>query len=58
MLVPRESPLSAIHLRNLAALAELGVRVVPPIPPFYRRPQSLEDAVEQVVDRVLQALYD
>ncbi|HZS15202.1 MAG TPA: UbiX family flavin prenyltransferase [Candidatus Dormibacteraeota bacterium] len=58
VLVPRESPLSAIHLRNLAALAELGVRVVPPIPPFYRRPQSLEDAVEQVVDRVLQALYD
>jgi 3-polyprenyl-4-hydroxybenzoate decarboxylase len=36
----------------------LGVRIVPPIPPFYRRPQSLDDAVEQVIDRVLQALYD
>ncbi|HXA30568.1 MAG TPA: UbiX family flavin prenyltransferase [Candidatus Angelobacter sp.] len=58
VLVPRESPLSAIHLRNLAVLAELGVRIVPPIPPFYRRPQSLDDAVEQIVDRVLQALYD
>jgi len=58
VLVPRESPLSAIHLRNLAALAELGVRIVPPIPPFYRRPQSLDEAIEQVVDRVLQALYD
>jgi flavin prenyltransferase len=58
VLVPRESPLSAIHLRNLATLAELGVRIVPPIPPFYRRPQSLDEAVEQVVDRVLQALYD
>lgn len=58
VLVPRESPLSAIHLRNLATLAELGVRIVPPIPPFYRRPQSLEEAIEQVVDRVLQALYD
>jgi flavin prenyltransferase len=58
VLVPRESPMSAIHLRNLATLAELGVRIVPPIPPFYRRPQSLEDAVEQVVDRVLQAFYD
>jgi flavin prenyltransferase len=58
VLVPRESPMSAIHLRNLATLAELGVRVVPPIPPFYRRPHTLEDAVEQVVDRVLQALYD
>lgn len=58
VLVPRESPLSAIHLRNLAILAELGVRVVPPIVPFYRRPQSLDEAIEQVVDRVLQALYD
>jgi 4-hydroxy-3-polyprenylbenzoate decarboxylase len=58
VLVPRESPMSAIHLRNLATLAELGVRIVPPIPPFYRHPQTLEEAVEQVVDRVLQALYD
>ena len=58
VLVPRESPLSAIHLRNLAALAELGVRIVPPIPPFYRHPASLDEAVEQVIDRVLQAFYD
>ncbi len=58
VLVPRESPMSAIHLRNLATLAELGVRIVPPIPPFYRRPQSLEEAIEQVVDRILQAFYD
>ena len=58
VLVPRESPMSAIHLRNLAALAELGVRIVPPIPPFYRRPQTVEEAVEQVLDRVLQAFYD
>ena len=58
VLVPRESPMSAIHLRNLATLAELGVRIVPPIPPFYQRPSSLQEAVEQVVDRVLQQLYD
>lgn len=58
VLVPRESPMNAIHLRNLAGLAELGVRIVMPIPPFYRRPTSLDDAMEQVVDRVLQALYD
>ena len=58
VLVPRESPMSAIHLRNLAALAELGVRIVPPIPPFYRRPASLEEAVEQIVDRVMQAFFD
>jgi 4-hydroxy-3-polyprenylbenzoate decarboxylase len=58
VVVPRESPMSAIHLRNLATLAELGVRVVPPIPPFYRRPQTVEEAVDQVLDRVLQAFYD
>lgn len=58
VLVPRESPMSAIHLRNLARLAELGVRVVPPIPPFYRRPATLEEAVEQIVDRVIQAFFD
>jgi flavin prenyltransferase len=58
VLVPRESPLSAIHLRNLATLASLGVRIVPPIPPFYRQPHTLDEAVEQIVDRVLQALYD
>jgi 4-hydroxy-3-polyprenylbenzoate decarboxylase len=58
VLVPRESPMSAIHLRNLATLAELGVRIVPPIPPFYRRPASIEEAVEQIVDRILQQLYD
>lgn len=58
VLVPRESPMSAIHLRNLATLAELGVRIVPPIPAFYRRPRSLEEALEQVVDRILQQLYD
>lgn len=58
VLVPRESPMSAIHLRNLATLAELGVRIVPPIPPFYRRPDTLDEAVEQIVDRILQQLDD
>ena len=58
VLVPRESPMSALHLRNLASLAALGVRIVPPIPTFYRRPASLADAVEQIVDRVLQQLFD
>jgi 4-hydroxy-3-polyprenylbenzoate decarboxylase len=58
VLVPRESPMSAVHLRNLATLAELGVRIVPPIPPFYRRPASLDEAVEQIVDRVMQQLFD
>jgi flavin prenyltransferase len=56
VLVPRETPLSAIHLENLLALARLGVRVVPPMPQFYLRPQSFEEMVEAMVRRALAAL--
>jgi len=56
VLVPRETPLSAIHLENLLALARLGVRVVPPMPQFYLRPQSFEEMVEAMARRSLAAL--
>ncbi|MHB8572629.1 MAG: UbiX family flavin prenyltransferase [Candidatus Dormibacteria bacterium] len=56
VVVPREVPLSAIHLDNLARLAHLGVRVVPPMPAYYRRPASLDEVNRQVADRVLEAL--
>jgi flavin prenyltransferase len=55
VIVPRETPLSTLHLRNLAQLSELGVRVVPAMPAFYFRPRSMEDLIEFVVDRALQA---
>jgi 4-hydroxy-3-polyprenylbenzoate decarboxylase len=55
-LVPRETPLSVIHLENLLKLARLGVRIVPPMPAFYLRPQSVAEAVEHLVPRVLSAL--
>ena len=45
VLVPRESPLSAIHLENLLRLARLGVRVIPPLPAFYLRPVTVADVV-------------
>lgn len=56
IVVPRETPLSLIHLRNLTALAEAGVRVVPAIPAWYHQPQSIEDLVDFVVARVLDQL--
>lgn len=56
VLVPRETPLSVIHLDNLLKLARMGVRVVPPIPAYYLRPVSIEEALVQLVPRVLGAL--
>ena len=55
-IVPRETPLSAIHLENMAMLARLGVTVLPPEPPFYLRPQSLDDVVDFVVNKTLASL--
>ncbi|MYE55429.1 MAG: UbiX family flavin prenyltransferase [Chloroflexi bacterium] len=55
-IVPRETPLSAIHLENLAALARLGITVLPPDPPFYLKPQSLDDVVEYIVQKTLASL--
>jgi flavin prenyltransferase len=53
VLVPRETPFSLIHLRNLTALAEAGVRIVPAIPAWYHNPQTIEDLVDFVVARAL-----
>lgn len=56
VLVPRETPFSLIHLRNLTALAEAGARIVPAIPAWYHHPQTIEDLVDFVVARVLDQL--
>ncbi len=56
VLVPRETPFSLIHLRNLTTLAETGVRVVPAIPAWYHNPQTIEDLVDFVVARALDQL--
>ena len=56
VLVPRETPLNAIHLENMATLARLGVTILPPEPPFYLRPRTIGDVVEFVVQRTLVAL--
>jgi len=56
IVVPRETPLSLIHLRNLTSLAEAGARIVPAIPAWYHHPQSINDLVDFVVARVLDQL--
>ena len=55
-LVPREAPLSAIHLENMLKLARLGVRIIPPMPQFYLRPQTADEVVDRIVRRCLAVL--
>jgi flavin prenyltransferase len=56
VLVPRETPLSLVHLRNLTAAAEAGAIVVPAMPGFYVKPESVDDLVNFVVGKVLDVL--
>jgi 4-hydroxy-3-polyprenylbenzoate decarboxylase len=56
VLVPRETPLSVIHLRNMAAVAEAGATVLPAAPGFYHRPRQVAELVDFVVQRVLDHL--
>lgn len=56
ILVPRETPLSLIHLRNLVACAEAGCTIVPAAPGFYHRPTEVRELVDFVVQRVLDQL--
>lgn len=56
IIVPRETPLNVIHLRNLLTLSEAGVSVVPAMPAFYFKPNSLEDLIKPFVGRILDQL--
>ncbi len=56
ILVPRETPLSTIHLRNLLRVAEAGAAVLPAMPAFYTRPRSIDDMVDFIVGRILDLL--
>jgi 4-hydroxy-3-polyprenylbenzoate decarboxylase len=53
VLVPRESPLSEIHLENMLGLARMGAAIIPPMPAFYNHPASIDDFVSHVVTRIL-----
>jgi flavin prenyltransferase len=56
VIVPRETPFSLIHLRNLTALAEAGAAIVPACPAWYHKPQTIDDLVDFVVARALDRL--
>jgi 4-hydroxy-3-polyprenylbenzoate decarboxylase len=53
VLMVRETPLHLGHLRNLAALTEMGAIIAPPVPAFYNRPKTLEDVIDHSLGRVL-----
>lgn len=53
VLVPRETPLSTIHLENMLALSRLGVAMVPPMPAFYNHPAIIDDVINHIIARVL-----
>jgi 4-hydroxy-3-polyprenylbenzoate decarboxylase len=53
VLVPRETPLSEVHLENMLALARMGVRIVPPMPAFYNQPTSIAELVDHIVMRIM-----
>jgi len=56
VIVSRETPLHLGHLRLMAELTEMGAIIAPPMPAFYHRPQSVEDIINQTVNRVLDLL--
>jgi len=53
VVVARETPLSEIHLENMLKLARMGVTILPPMPAFYNKPQTIDDIVDHIVARVL-----
>lgn len=56
VIVPRETPLSEIHLENMTKLARLGVRIVPAMPGFYHQPKTLQDLVDMMVMKILDSM--
>lgn len=56
VLVPRETPLSAIHLANMQKLAAVNVSILPPVPAFYNHPKSIDDIINFIVSRILDQL--
>lgn len=56
VLLTRETPLTLVHLRNMATVTEMGAVVAPPVPAFYTAPASLEDLIDHTVGRTLDHL--
>lgn len=56
IIVPREAPLSPIHLKNMLSLSELGVSIIPAMPGFYHRPKTIDDLVNSIIGRIMDGL--
>ncbi|MCP8315478.1 MAG: UbiX family flavin prenyltransferase, partial [archaeon] len=56
ILVPRETPLSAIHLENMLKLARIGVIILPAMPAFYHNPKSINELIDFIVGKILDSL--
>lgn len=56
IVVPRETPLSVIHLQNMLRVAKLGVTIIPAMPAFYQKPKHIDDLVDFIVGKVLDYL--
>jgi 4-hydroxy-3-polyprenylbenzoate decarboxylase len=56
IIVPRETPLNLIHLRNMVTITEAGATILPAMPSFYHNPQTINDLVDTVISRVMQNL--
>lgn len=57
VLVPRECPLSTLHLRNLATASELGAHILPPVPAYYNHPSTIEDVNRQIAKKALSVFH-
>jgi 4-hydroxy-3-polyprenylbenzoate decarboxylase len=53
IIVPRETPLHLGHLRLMTQVVEMGAILVPPLPAFYHRPKTIDDIINQTINRVL-----
>ncbi|MDI6601174.1 MAG: flavin prenyltransferase UbiX [Thermoanaerobacteraceae bacterium] len=56
VVVPRETPLNTIHIKNMLTLSEMGATILPAMPAFYNKPQSVEDMVDFIAGRILLSL--
>lgn len=56
IMIPRETPLGQVHLKNMLTLAEMGAMILPAMPAFYNHPRSIDDMVRFIVGRALDAL--
>ncbi len=56
LLSPREMPFSAIHLENMLKLARIGVKIAPPVPGFYNSPRTIDDMVDFMAGKILDAM--